>query len=275
MWLSRLSAFFRGAWRMLPVETLIVAMAATGAIGLVHDRQVWFLRLFLGGVLLTPLAFAAHRLGRRVQLCASSLATAGVLAVLAVGLPDLDALSDPAFSWPCCLAFLAALLAPFVASGRRFTRFVRRFFEETTTWGLLWLGAVAAAGVVFTALKGLFDLHVENLAVDAVIVLTSGFILVYLHRLTRRSRGDTGAHAGIVAPARDHHRGAVRERHARDPRRLRDRGVRSWRAAAQHALAADPRRGLRRIREHAHHLVGARRERRRGGAQAGAIVWRR
>jgi hypothetical protein len=183
MSLSRLIAFLRGAWRTLPVETLVVAMAATGAIGLVHDRQVWFLRLFLAGVLLTPLALAAHRLGRCVQLCASGLVTAGVLAALVVGLPDLDAVSAPSFSWPYRLAFLAALLVPFVASGGRFTHFVRRFFEETTTWGLLWLGAVAAAGIVFTALKELFDLPVENLGIDAVIVLTSGFILVYLHRL--------------------------------------------------------------------------------------------
>jgi len=183
MWQSRLSAFLRGAWRALPVETLVVAMAATGAIGLVHDHQVWFLRLFLAGVLLTPLAFAAHRLGRRTQLCAGGLAAAGVLAALAVELPDLDTFSAPTFSWPCCLALLAAVLVPFVASGRRFTRFVRRFFEETTTWGLLWLGGAAAVAVVFTALKELFDLHVENLGIDAVIVLTAGFLLVYLHRL--------------------------------------------------------------------------------------------
>lgn len=184
MWLSRLNAFVRGAWRALPVETLVVAMAAVGAIGMVHDHhQVWFLRLFLAGVLLTPLAFAAHRLGRRTQLYAGGLAALGVLAALVVTLPTADTLFAASFSWPFRLALLAALLVPFIASGRRFTRFVRRFFEETTTWGLLCLGAVAAIAVVFTALKTLFDLRVEDLGADAAIVLTAGFILVYLHRL--------------------------------------------------------------------------------------------
>jgi hypothetical protein len=184
MSLSRISAFLRGAWRTLPVETLAVATAAVGAVGMVHDyRQVWFLRLFLAGVLLTPLAFAAHRLGRRTQVITGGLAAAGVVAALAVELPSLAAFDAPAFSWPYCLALLAALLVPFVASGRHFTRFVRRFFEETTTWGLLCLGAIAALAVVFTALKELFDLRVDNLAADTVIVVTCGFILVYLHRL--------------------------------------------------------------------------------------------
>ena len=192
MWITRHAGFLRGAWRTLPVETLVVAMAAAGAIGLVHHHQVWFLRLFLAGVLLTPLAFAAHRLGRRTQLCAGGLAAAGVLAALAGELPDLDTFSAPTFRWPYCLALLAAALVPFVASGRRFTRFVRRFFEETTSWGLLWLGAVAAAAVVFIALEELFDLHVENLGLDTVIVLTAGFILVYLHRL----QGDDAATPG-------------------------------------------------------------------------------
>ena len=167
-------------------------MAAAGAIGLVHHHQVWFLRLFLAGVLLTPLAFAAHRLARRTQLCAGGLATAGVLAALAVELPDPGTFSAPTFRWPYCLALLAAALVPFVASGRRFPRFVRRFFEETTTWGLLCLGAVAAAAVVFLALVELFDLHVENLGIDTVIVLTAGFLLVYLHRL----QGDHAAAPG-------------------------------------------------------------------------------
>lgn len=182
----------RGAWRALPVETLVVAMAAAGAIGLVHDHRVWFLRLLLAGIVLTPLAFATHRLGRRGRLAAGGLATAGVLIALAVELPDLDAFSAPTFSWPYCLALLAAVLVPFVASGRRFTRFVRRFFEGTTTWGLLWLGGVAAVAVVFSAVKELFDLRVENLGVDAAIGLTAGFVLVYLHRL----QGDDAATPG-------------------------------------------------------------------------------
>jgi hypothetical protein len=184
MWLSRFYAFLRGAWRTLPVETLAVALAAAGAIGVVHgERWVWCFRLLCAGVLLTPLAFAAHRLGRRTQLIAGVLAAIGVIAALAEGLPEVGTLSAPTFTWPFRLALLAALLVPFVASGRRFTRFVRRFFEETTTWGLLWLGAMAALAVVFTALRALFDLRVEDLGADAAIALTAGFILVYLHRL--------------------------------------------------------------------------------------------
>jgi len=183
MWLSRFFGFLRGAWRTLPVETLVVAAAAMGAIGLVHDPRVWCLRLVLTGVLMTPLAFAAHRLGRRTQLLAGGLAAAGVLAAVAAGLPTVDAFSAPTFSWPYRLAVLAAMLVPFVAARRHFTRFVRRFFEQTTTWGLLWGGAIAALGVVILALQELFGLRVERLGTDALIVLTAGFILVYLHRL--------------------------------------------------------------------------------------------
>jgi hypothetical protein len=183
MSLSRWNGFLRGAWRTLPVETLAVAMAATGAIGLVHDPRVWCLRLFLTGVLVTPLAFAAHQLGRRAQLLAGGLAAAGVFAAVTAGLPTVDALNAPTFSWPFRLGLLAALLVPFIAARRTFTRFVRRFFEQTTTWGLLWAGAMAALGVVFLALHELFRLHVDRLGGDALIVLTAGFILVYLHRL--------------------------------------------------------------------------------------------
>ena len=174
----------RGAWRTLPVETLAVALAAAGAIGEVHEeRNVWYLRLFFTGVLLTPLALAAHRLGRRTQLVAGGGAAIGVFAALSWGLPDASAMHDAAFTWPFCLALVAALLVPFVAARHRFTRFVRRFFEESTTWGLLWMGAVAALAVVFTALRGLFDLRADRLAGDTIIVVTAGFILVYLHRL--------------------------------------------------------------------------------------------
>jgi hypothetical protein len=184
MWLSRSSVFVRGAWRTVPVETVVVAMSAIGAIGMVHRADsVWWLRLFLAGILLTPLALAAHRLGERVQRLAMGLAAAGVLAVLAVALPAHGRLCEPAFSWPFRLSLLAAMVVPFVAAGRRFTHFVRRFFEETTTWGLLWLGALAALGVVVLALDELFDLRIEDYGSDVGVVMTGGFILVYLHRL--------------------------------------------------------------------------------------------
>ncbi|HET7503629.1 MAG TPA: hypothetical protein VFK02_21560 [Kofleriaceae bacterium] len=176
--------FLRGAWRTLPVETLAVALAATGAIGLVHDDgEVWFLRLFLAGVVLTPLAFAAHRLGRRVQAAATALAAAGVVAALCHAMSHPHDLDATAFRTPFLLSLLAAVLVPFVASGAGFPRFVRRFFEETTTWTLLWLVAMAAIGVVFLALHELFDLRIQELGADLVVVVTGGFVLVYLHRL--------------------------------------------------------------------------------------------
>lgn len=59
------SSFVLGAWRQLPVEMVIVAAAAAGAIGLVHGGpEVWCLRLLLTGLVATSLAFAAHRLER-------------------------------------------------------------------------------------------------------------------------------------------------------------------------------------------------------------------
>jgi hypothetical protein len=110
-------------------------------------------------------------------------ATTAVLVALSVALPDADAVARPAFGWPYGLALVAALLVPFVAAAPRFTGFVRRFFEETTTWGLLYLAALAAFGVIVFALEELFALPVERFAQDAAIVLTSGFVLVYLDHL--------------------------------------------------------------------------------------------
>jgi len=66
------------------------------------------------------------------------------------------------FVWRYGLALLAALLVPFVAAARDFTGFVRRFFEETTTWGLLWICALVALGVIALALRELFDLRVHR-----------------------------------------------------------------------------------------------------------------
>jgi hypothetical protein len=179
------SAFVRGAWRKLPVETLIVGMAAIGAIGFIHtgDDEIWGLWLLLAGVLVTPLAVAAHRLGRRRQALVIAATTAGVLAAVIIALPDADALSRATFSWGYRLALLAAVLVPFVAAAPRFTAFVRRFFEETTTWGLLYLCALAAIAVIGLALHELFDLRLARLGPDAVTLLTAGFVLVYLDRL--------------------------------------------------------------------------------------------
>ncbi len=178
------SAFVRGAWRKLPVEMLVIAMAAAGAIGLVHaHEEVWALRLLLAGIPLTPLAFAAHGLGWRRQALVIAAATAAVLVALTVALPEPDAVARPTFGWPYGLAVVAAVLVPFVAAAARFTGFVRRFFEETTTWGLLCLCAQAALGVIVLALDELFALRVAQLGKDASIVLTAGFLLVYLDHL--------------------------------------------------------------------------------------------
>jgi hypothetical protein len=97
----------RGAWRQLPVETVIVAASAAGAIGLVHDGpEVWFLRLLLTGLIATPLAFAAHRLdryGRRIPLAAGGLAAAGVFAVISATL-DRNGFEHAAFHWDGTIA---------------------------------------------------------------------------------------------------------------------------------------------------------------------------
>jgi hypothetical protein len=143
-------------------------------------------------VVLTPLAFATHRLGRRRQTLVIGPAAAGVLAALAATLPTVHAVDGAGFAWPYGLALLAALLIPFVAAARRFTAFVRRFFEETTTWGLLAGAALAALAVIVAALGDLFDLPLDRYGLDAAIVLLAGFVLVYLHRLLQPDPASPG-----------------------------------------------------------------------------------
>jgi hypothetical protein len=183
----RWNAFVRGACRELPVETVIVAAAAAGAIGLTHDDgEVWYWRLLLAGLVATPLAFAAHRLarfGRRVPLVAGGVAAGAVFGVLTATLPRHNAIERAAFHWPYLLALIAATLVPFVVPGPPFARFMRRFFEQTTTWGVLCAAALAAWSVVVLALQELFDLRFHRFDVDAAIVIGCGFVLVYLHRL--------------------------------------------------------------------------------------------
>jgi hypothetical protein len=164
-----------------------VTTAAVGAIGLVHDEhELWFLRLLLSGILATPLAFAAHRLerfGRHIALLMGGLAAACVLAAVWAGSSTRHALESEAFVWPYLLSLIAAILVPFVLPGPRFSRFVRRFFEQTTTWGVLCGCAVAAVQVIALALHELFDLRTRELGVDASIAVACGLILIYLHRL--------------------------------------------------------------------------------------------
>src|SRR4051812_36807244 len=80
-------AFLRGALRQLPVETVLVAAAAVGAVGLNHDilPERWCERMVLAALVATPLAFAAHRrrgFGRRLPLLVGGLAAAGVFAAI-------------------------------------------------------------------------------------------------------------------------------------------------------------------------------------------------
>jgi hypothetical protein len=204
-WLSQFADFVRGAWRELPLETLATATAALSLMGLVHSEPLnsaldaWLARAFFGAVLLTPLFFALtglcgrRVLGRRTQLATGGLAAAVVLGALLLAIPDTDAIERPAFAWPYGLSLLAATLVPFVAVAvragpgndrlARFTSFLRRFFEQTTTWGLLWLGSMVAVGVVFVALHELFDLDIEEFGADMAIAVTGVFVLSYLYRL--------------------------------------------------------------------------------------------
>lgn len=210
-WLSRFHDFVRGAWRKLPLESLAVATAALSAMAMVHRGPLsgvldaWLLRLFLGSVLVTPLCFALtwlHGHGvihGRARLGAGALAAVGVLGALVVALPDTETIETTAFAWPYGLSLLGAFLVPFVtvavragqARLARFTVFLRRFFEQTTTWGLLWLGSMAALGVIFAALDELFDLDVEKLGFDVALAVTGVLVLSYLFRLLPAEEGSS------------------------------------------------------------------------------------
>lgn len=176
-------SFVRGALRKLPIEALTVLLALIGAIGFVHcQSSAWFARLFLTGVLVTPLAVAVHRRGLRVQAIATALASAGVLAALVHAVPRVADVEAARFGWPYLLSLLAATLVPFVTAVDP-QRFVRRFFEETTTFALLGAGVFAAYGLIVLALNGLFDLHLERSALDGGLVLGAAIVLLYLERV--------------------------------------------------------------------------------------------
>jgi hypothetical protein len=202
-WLSRFHDFTRGAWRKLPLESLAVVTAAVSAMVLVHRGppgdavDVWMMRLLLGALVVAPLCFALtllHERGvirGRVRLGLGALAAAAVLGAMTLALPVASAFEHSSFTWPYGLSLLAAMLVPFVAvavgAGAdrlvRFTVFLRRFFEQTTTWGLLWLGSMGALGVIFGALDELFDLDVDELGVDVALGVTGVLVLSYLFRL--------------------------------------------------------------------------------------------
>ncbi len=216
---THLRNFVRGAWRELPLESLAVITAAVSSIALVHSDtaggrdavDIWLVRLILAALLATPLCFALSGLHRRrlitrsTQLVIGSILSVGVVIVLSVAIRDSEDLDADWFAWPYGLSLLAAVLVPFITSviGRDsaaphtvpdtgpsdqdrlvlFTRFMRRFFEQTTTWGLLWLASMAAVAVVFVALDELFELSVDRLGVDTALIVTGLLVLTYLYRL--------------------------------------------------------------------------------------------
>lgn len=202
-WLSRFHDFARGAWRKLPLESLTVATAAISAMLLVHSGtpggaiDAWMLRLLLGSLLVAPLCFALtllHERGvisGRLRIAGGALTAAAVLVAMKLALPAPNAAEHASFAWPYGLSLLAATLVPFVAVAvgagadrlARFTVFLRRFFEQTTTWGLLWLGSMAALAVIFGALDELFDLDVDKLGADVALVVTGVLVLSYFFRL--------------------------------------------------------------------------------------------
>lgn len=202
-WLSKLSTFARGAWRELPLETLAVATAALSLVTALHldpdgALEVWLLRLIFGAILVTPLFFSVTLLRREAILARPmALAVGGVLALLVIGLmvtllPNDDMFERQSFTWPYFLSVLAAILVPFVVvalSAHRdrrldhFTSFVRRFFEQTSLWALMLLGSLAAISVVFYSLAELFDLEVEKLWADSMVLTVGAVVLTYLFRL--------------------------------------------------------------------------------------------
>jgi hypothetical protein len=183
--------FLKGAWRRLPVELAIVAAATVAAVCGVHELgEAWVPRVLLAALWATPVAFALHGLAdgragrpRAAAALGGALAFAGALALLGVALPGTGSAARTSFLWPYGLCLGAALLAPFVVAGRRFSSFVRHFFEQLTVWGLVWLGALAAIVTIAGALQGLFELEPQRLAADVALVMTAGFLLVFLDRL--------------------------------------------------------------------------------------------
>lgn len=182
------ASFLRGAVRRLPVETALVALAVVTAIHLLHSwrESLWHFRLLLTAVLSVPLVFAFHerfpRSSPRALAGAAAIATATFLALL-LALPDRDALERSSVLWGLLLVGLASYLLPFVVAAPRFSPFVRRFFEEVTTWALLGLGAVAAISATGYAIDTLFDVSMQKLTGDAILLTAGAISLLVLDRL--------------------------------------------------------------------------------------------
>lgn len=186
--LSLASSFVRGAIRRLPVETALIAAIALTMIQILHARTdpgAWQMRILFTSLLALPLAFALHEhprtRARAPRLGAAVAALTGL--VMFATLRDGDSITRSAVQWALLLATTAAYLVPFVVAAPRFSAFVRRFFEEVTTWGLL--GGVAIAAILVTgfAIANLFDLRTSELTGDAALLAAGAFALIVLERL--------------------------------------------------------------------------------------------
>lgn len=180
-----LSSFLRGALRRLPVETAVIALAAITAIHANHVRElsVWHARLLLTAVLAMPLAFALHERLQRHAL-AGGAAITGLVGLLSLRLlRDGDSLDTPSAHWAALLLALAAYLVPFVVAAPRFAPFVRRFFEEVSTWTLIGGCALIAIAVIGSTIEALFALRTERFTLDVMALVTAAIALVVLDRL--------------------------------------------------------------------------------------------
>jgi hypothetical protein len=195
--LHHVRAFVQGALRALPIETAAVAAAAAGLLWMVQidDTAPVPLRLLLAAPITCALAFVltllarAGRIERRTQVVGGAAIAGLVLAAVWMTMPLDD---GEAFAWSYAASLLAAILIPFPAvalaatgdgRGDAFSSFLRRFLEQTTIWLLLGAAALAAVGVVFVALHGLFDLDVERHWLRAVIAVAAVITLAWLYHL--------------------------------------------------------------------------------------------
>jgi hypothetical protein len=186
--LFSLSSFARGALRRLPVETAVIGGVVATLISLLHAGHSggpWPGRLLVTSLLALPLAFALHE-HPRTRASAARLGVA-LFALLGVGaclvIEDGRALDRPAVQWPLVLFTAAAYLTPFVVAAPRFFPFVRRFFEEVTTWALLGAMALAAIFITGYAVQALFGVRTEVLCLDAALLTAGAFTLIVLERL--------------------------------------------------------------------------------------------
>lgn len=193
MSLPPILSFLVRAWSRLPLETTAVALAAFGAISMIHHDppSLWHVRLLLAGLLTVPLVFAAReRAGRHVPVTGALLG-ATVFGTIILATPTTQHLDRPAFLWGLGLCGAAALLAPFVAAAPRFSQFVRRFAEELTAACLLGGLALLALLIVGFAIDELFDVNTKRLTADAMLLTAAAMLLVALDRLLP-DRASTG-----------------------------------------------------------------------------------